>query len=371
MSFLVASFYFFYFAVIAVHIIFIPKVLNLLGYAPSEIGIIFSAAPLVRFILPFFFLKGLELSQTIFKSSLVLLVVSGILFYLSLHNFYALLFTNIILGIALGLTLPYVEVIALEYIGHERYGKVRLFGSVGFILVALLLVKFLSSAEVAIFYLMSMLSLSALFAYLISKKEQKQHHRSASAYSSTFDFKSHWSLWLGLILMQVSFAPYYNFFTIFETAHGVSMDMSVYLWSFGVVVEILMLYTQGRLLRHNLLLILQITTAFTAFRWFLIYQFPDDLAILFAAQSLHALSFALFHSAAISYLYSLYPQKKLAQQFFLGLTYGFGGLIGAITSGYIYEYMPQKLFLIGAFVALAATLSLYLSYMKSLKTIHE
>jgi len=371
MSFLVASFYFFYFAVIAVHIIFIPKVLNLLGYVPSEIGIIFSAAPLVRFILPFFFLKGLELSRAVFNAALLLLVISGLLFYVSLHSFYALLFSNIILGVALGLVLPYVEVVALEYIGHERYGKVRLFGSVGFILVALLLVKFLSSAEIAIFYLMSMLSLSALFGYLIAKKEHKHQTQTSTQTPSVFNFKGYWQLWVGLILMQVSFAPYYNFFTIFETANGVSMDTTIYLWSFGVVVEIVMLYVQGGLLRRNLLVILQITTAVTALRWFLIYQFPDNLLLLFAAQSLHALSFALFHSAAISYLYSLYPQKKLAQQFFLGLTYGFGGVVGAVASGYIYEYMPQKLFLFAAFVALIATLFLYLSYVKGLKTVHE
>ncbi|MCF6243187.1 MAG: MFS transporter, partial [Bacteroidales bacterium] len=138
-----SGFYFFYFAIIAVHIIFLPKVLSNVGYAPSEIGIIFAAAPLVRFLVPFVFIKGIQLNRTIFNYALVLLSFSAIAFYPSLHAFYALLLANIGLGIGLSLILPFIEVIALERIGKERYGKVRLFGSVGFILVSLVLVRFL------------------------------------------------------------------------------------------------------------------------------------------------------------------------------------------------------------------------------------
>jgi len=135
--------------------------------------------------------------------------------------------------------------------------------------------------------------------------------------------------------------------------------MTIYLWSFGVLVEIVMLYFQGRLLRGNLLLILQITTFASAFRWFLVFMFPQNLTILFFSQSLHALSFALFHSAAISYLFYLYKHKSLAQQFFSGITYGLGGFSGALLAGYIYELYPKYLFLSSAFLAFMAFVSIY------------
>ena len=57
MSALIALFYFFYFAIVAIYVIFMPKVLSMVGYSPSEIGFIFAAGPLVRFGLPFLFLK--------------------------------------------------------------------------------------------------------------------------------------------------------------------------------------------------------------------------------------------------------------------------------------------------------------------------
>lgn len=163
-----------------------------------------------------------------------------------------------------------------------------------------------------------------------------------------------WKLWLGLILMQLSFGAFYNFFTIYATDNGISLQSTIYLWSFGVIVEIIMFRYQARFLRENLLLVLEITTLLTAFRWFLVFAFSQNIYILYFSQSLHAFSFALFHSAAISYLHQLYKHKVLAQQFFAGITYGLGGFVGALLSGVVYEHYPEYLFLSAAFIAFLA-----------------
>jgi PPP family 3-phenylpropionic acid transporter len=112
------------------------------------------------------------------------------------------------------------------------------------------------------------------------------------------------------------------------------------MWSFGVICEVVMLYFQGPLLQRNLLNILQFATLVTTVRWMILYLFPDSVLLTFASQSLHAISFALYHTAAITYIFSLYSQKKLAQQFFLGIAFGLGGSVGAVLSGQIYgEYL--------------------------------
>ena len=352
MPILLSFFYFFYFAIIGVYIIFMPKVLAMVGYSASDIGIIFAAGPLVRFILPFAFLKGLKINRTNFNIALSLLFLSAFSFYFSLDSFYSLLFSNIGLGIGLSVILPYIEVISLSQIGKERYGKIRLFGSVGFVLVALVLVRYLSAVEIALHFL----ALSTLFtvgvAFIIVKTTHAKGAQKVEEHINDINLLADWKLWLGLTLMQVSFGSYYNFFTIYETDFGISLDMTIYLWSFGVLVEIVMLFSQGRFLQNNLLVILQITTFASAFRWFLLYLFPQNLTILFFAQSIHALSFALFHSAAISYLYHTYKHKALAQQFFSGITYGLGGFLGALLAGYIYEWYPRELFLSATFLAL-------------------
>ena len=358
MKILLSFFYFFYFSVVGVYIIFMPKVLSALAYTPFEIGVIFSAGPLVRFILPMLFMRGLALSRALFNSALLIMVVSSVAFYLSIENFYALLFSNIAIGFGMSLTLPYIEVISLESIGKERYGKIRLFGSVGFVLVSLVLVEILSSPYVALNFLVVLMSVTALVAFIITRESAKEKEDESSSTFNDIDILHDWQLWLGLTMMQVSFGSFYNFFTIYSTDNGISMQNTIYLWSFGVVVEIIMLYVQGRFLKGSLLAILRLTTFMTALRWLLVFLFSDNLMMLYFSQSIHALSFALFHSGAISYLHSYYKHKALAQQFFSGITYGLGGLSGALISGYIYEYYSEYLFLSSAIMALLAFISL-------------
>lgn len=367
MASLLAIFYFFYFSVIGVYIIFLPKVLSMAGYAPSDIGIIFAAAPLVRFLVPFAFIKGLKINRTSFNASLLIMSLSALCFYFSLDHFYKLLLSNISLGIGLSIVLPYIELVSLNYLGKERYGKIRLFGSVGFILVALVLVEFLSSPSMALLYLLTLVLITSFFGFVIAKKADTLLEKETTQ-SNDIDLLADWKLWVGLTLMQVSFGSFYNFFTIYTTDHGITLQTTIYLWSFGVIVEIFMLYFQGALLRKNLLLILQITTFVTAVRWFLVFAFADVVWVLFLSQALHALSFALFHSAAISYLFYLYKHKSLAQQLFSGITYGFGAFAGALLAGYVYELYPSYLFLSSMIIALGATWFLVLWGKRPAKT---
>lgn len=335
-----------------------PKVLQGLGYSAVDIGIVFATAPLVRFVTPFAFIKGLRLTPKIFNFSLLLLVSSSALFFIAINNLYALIVVNILLGMGLSLALPFIEVSALEIIKKEHYGKVRLYGSIGFIIVALLLVRFLKGADIALSFLLVVCVLTAVFGYLIAIRYSTEDFKNNQIKSNKFEIKDHYSLWIGLVLMQISFGPFYNFFTIYETAHKISLHMSVYLWSFGVIAEIIMLMFQGRLLQNNLLFIIKITILSAVLRWYLLFLYPYSLVVSFFTQSLHALSFALFHTAVISYLFVLYKNKYLAQQFYLGMTYGLGGFIGALYSGYMYEYFPKYLFLSASVIALISFLFL-------------
>jgi MFS transporter, PPP family, 3-phenylpropionic acid transporter len=365
MTFLLSCFYFFYFAIVGVYVIFLPKVLAMALYTPSEIGLILGAAPLVRFLLPFAFTKHFRLDKKSFNISIIVMFLSAFAFYFSIHNFYALFFSNIGLGIGMSLILPYIEILALEYIGKERYGKVRLFGSVGFILVALVLVKYLNSVDIALIYLVALTGVTAIFAFILVHQSHKLNPQKEEVQNDV-TLLIHWRLWLGLMLMQMSFGAFYNFFTIYETAHGISLDMTINLWVFGVIVEIIMLYIQGRFLKLNLLLLLEISVFSAVVRWFLLFIYPENIAVLFFTQSLHALSFALFYSASISYLHQLYKSKVLAQQFYAGFTFGLGGFLGAILFGYVYEYFAVYTFLVASFIALLSLIFMVL-WRKSLE----
>jgi len=351
MQILLSLFYYFYFSVVGVYIIFVPKVLSDIGYSAIEIGLILGASPLVRFILPFLFIGGLKLSSKVFNFALVVMSLSAVSFYFSVYDFYKLLLSNIFLGVGLSLILPYIEVISLQVIGKERYGKIRLFGSIGFIFIALILVNFLSESTQALNALLTLTLITAVIAFVVVRLKDKESVRRIEEQKNDINLLADYKLWGGLILMQMSFGSFYNFFTIYATDNGIKLDMTIYLWSFGVIFEIVMFFFQAKLLQKNLLSVLKFTTFVTAVRWFLVFSFANSLGVLFFTQSIHALSFALFHSAAISYLHYLYKNKTLAQQFFSGITYGLGGLSGAVIAGYIYEWYPEYLFLSSAIMA--------------------
>ena len=372
MSFIIGSFYFFYFSIVAVYIIFMPKVLQMVGYSPSDIGILFAASPLVRFLIPFLFVKYITLTPKVFNTALILTFCASLLIYPFLESFWPLLFTNVLLGIGMSLTLPYVESVALSHMPKERYGKVRLFGSIGFILVSLVLVNYLSSPYNAIVFLNISAFLTLVFGFFVLKNEEKHISHSIKE-GKAFNLFEHWPLWLSLFLMQVGFGGFYNFFTIYASSHPIgleaynisAMDMTIYLWSFGVVCEVFMLYFQAPLLKNNLLKVLQFSIAITTLRWLILAFFPENLVLLFISQSIHAFSFALYHSAAIMYLHSLYSDKKLSQQFFAGIAYGLGGFIGAFGAGFIYELSPQGLYLLAALITLGSFLFLWLESQRS------
>jgi len=333
-----------------------PKILQMLGYSALQIGAIFALAPLMRFIVPFFFLKRFELTQKVFYTALLGTIFAAVLFYFTIQNFYFFMIPNMLLGACLGLILPYVETYAMGHLYKERYGKSRLFGSIGFMLIGIVLARHLEDYSNGLHYLLLGISLTAFFAYWLTYNNPI--FTTQTTYDAPFHLLHVKFLWISFFLLQVSFGAFYNFFTIYETSHGISLTSTSYLWAFGVLCEIALFYFQSSLLsRFKLLNLIKVGVLAAALRWFLLFLFPSSLFIAYATQSLHAFSFALHHTAALSLLYSLYQHKKLAAQFYYGLSFGLGGFVGALIAGNFYG---EYLYLYASFIALLSFGSLML-----------
>ncbi len=350
----ISAFFFAYFSVIAVYVIFLPKILQMLHYSSQQIGIIFAIAPLMRFLVPFIFLKHFELNNRVFYISLGIILLSSLSFYVSIESFYLFIIPNIFIGASLGLILPFIETYALEHLKKESFGKSRLFGSIGFMLTGIVLARELESYIVGLHFYLFFVIMTLIFGFLVTHKNS--HFKKIEVDDEKFDLLKAKYLWISLILMQVSFGAFYNFFTIYETERGISLEMTSYLWAFGVICEIIFFYFQAPLLKYNLLLMLKIAVFSTVIRWLMLFLFPDSLTFAFASQSLHAFSFALHHTIALSILHKIYKNKKLAGQFYYGFSFGFGGFIGAILAGYFYG---DYLYLYASFVALLSLLVLF------------
>ena len=349
--FIISSFYFFCFAYVAIIIVFLPKELSQLGYSFLEISIILSMAPISRFIMPFINQKYFKITQNIFRLSSIIFLISSVLFVLYIKDYYLTLLFFFISGLSFALLLPFIENIAIHLFGKEKYGHSRLFGSIGFIVVTLITPYI--QEYINILYFMLILNILIIFFIFLVKDIIKNENENEHPFNLS-DFAY---IWLALFFMQISFGGFYNFYTIYELEHGFSLSTITLLFSFGVLCEILIFVFQKQILSQNtLIFFIKISIFATIIRWLLIHFFPDNLAIMYFSQSLHAFSFALFHSSIAIHLFKIYKKNALSQQFLGGIGYGIGAFLGSIIAGYLYG---ENLFLfeaVFAFIALLAIL---------------
>ena len=333
-----------------------PKILQMVGYSTMQIGIVFALSPLMRFIVPFAFLKHIELTKKVFHIALIVILIGAILFYITIKNFYAFMVPNLMIGAAAGLVLPYIETYAMEHLGKKRFGKSRLYGSIGFMLLGIILAKELSNYTIGLNFYLTFVIIMLFFGFSITHKNNAFKRQIKNINDEKFELKKVAYLWISLFFIQISFGAFYNFFTIYETQRGISLEVVSYLWAFGVICEIIFFYFQAPLLKLNLLRILKFSVFVTIIRWLLLFMFPESLSISFISQSLHAISFALHHTVAISFLYTVYQNRKLAAQFYYGFSFGLGGFVGALLAGYFYG---DYLYLYASFMALLSFLALF------------
>jgi PPP family 3-phenylpropionic acid transporter len=143
-----------------------------------------------------------------------------------------------------------------------------------------------------------------------------------------------------VFLMQMSHGPYYAFYSIFMEDHGYSKTLIGQLWALGVIAEVGLFIIMHRLLeRWGARKVLVASLALAALRWLLIGYLPDSLPMLLIAQLLHAATFGTFHAAAIHLVHHYFRGRLQGrgQALYSSVSFGAGGAIGALASGFAWE----------------------------------
>ena len=161
-------------------------------------------------------------------------------------------------------------------------------------------------------------------------------------------------------LMQLSFGPYYAFFSIFLQEHEYSKSSVGIFWAIGVIAEIFVfLRMHDWLPKFGAKRLLVLCFAVTALRWFFVGQFVDYAWVVMLTQIVHAFSFGMFHAVMI-YLIHQYFVGNLhgrGQALYSSLSFGVGGALGAFIAGYTWDlYGGANTYLGAAFVAIAGLL---------------
>lgn len=237
--------------------------------------------------------------------------------------------------------LPQLEVSTFHALNDDAgaYSKIRTFGSVGYIILVMLggwLYQQFGSefmpATATLFLFLLLLSLLNLPA--IPPLQPHQQHK--QPLGQLFKSKTLWQFMGAAFLLQMSFAPFYGFFTLYSRDLGYSGTVTGLFIGLAVLAEIIAFYYAGAILqRWRFRSLLALCYGLTAIRWLLVAFLADSPLILAASMLLHAGSFALAHSCAMQFIQQFFPkaQRGRGQAFYAGIIYGGGGALGAFIAG--------------------------------------
>ena len=164
-------------------------------------------------------------------------------------------------------------------------------------------------------------------------------------------------------LMQASHGPYYTFFSIYLESFGYSRTSIGQLWALGVFAEIGVFLLIPRLLpRFGTRQLLLLAASLTTLRWLLIAVFPAYPGMIGLAQTLHAASFGLYHAVSIYLVHRLFTgtHQGRGQALYSSLSFGAGGAVGSLASGYLWKGIgPEAMFLLAAVASFTALIVVY------------
>ena len=261
--------------------------------------------------------------------------------------------------------LPLFEAYTFRALAAQKtvYGRIRLWGSIGFI-VAVLGVGWGVEhwgIQTLPLILLSVMAL-AFFATLGLPEQAEKPVDTQKALSFWQIVKQPWiaSLLVVSFLIQLSHGAYYSFYSIYLNDAGYSKTGIAWLWALGVIAEIGIFYYMTLLLhRWSAVLLLKVALFLTALRWVLIAEGIDYLSILLFAQLLHAASYGLFHAAAIYLIDHHFSGANQArgQAIYASISHGLGGGLGMFIAGVLWSHYGGEIaFLFSAVVVIMALL---------------
>lgn len=344
-----AAFYSSKFVLLGIQLPFFSGWLALQGFAAPEIGLVTGAALLARLAFgPFVAYWADHQRDERLALRVVALVFAASAFLLTFAEGKAAIAAPAILMLwAFGLLVPLTDsaVLRADRAGLANFGQARAIGSFAFLSTTILggqalsrfgieaSVKIMAVAGATTFLIGLMLPRNPALRATAPRLSWRDARRLLSSRAFLIAI-------LASGLTQGAHAFYYAFSILDWTAQGYSPATIGILWATGVTAEILLLTQMRRLareLRPDLIMAIGATGA--ALRWLLISSEPS-LPVLFAVQTLHALSFAATYIGAIEFIDRAVPKGLANTAMTLNSTLGVGAITGVATvaAGYLYEW---------------------------------
>lgn len=361
-----SSLYFFYFTIAGTLMPFWGLYLQDLGFSGLDIGVILAVMSATKIGAPN--LWGWLADHSGQHAPIVRLAVAACILcfagVLVEPGFALLLIVMTLYSFFWNAVLPQFEVITLHALEGqtERYSRIRVWGSISFILFVVGLG--LVFDVVSIRYLPHIiigLMLALLASTLLAPNPSLKH--SAVSHGPFLQYLKSpvvIAFFVTAMLSQISHGAYYAFFTLYMEKHEYSRGLTGGLWAVGVVAEVIVfLYMHRVVNRWSSRTLLTFSFAVGALRWWVIAVFPDSLPAVLFVQIGHAATFAIVHSVSIQFVHKCFPASVAGQgqALYSAVSFGVGGAIGNLASGWLWEHgSPSGPFFMATVVSVVAML---------------
>jgi PPP family 3-phenylpropionic acid transporter len=244
-----------------------------------------------------------------------------------------------------------------------RYGRVRLWGSLGFLVTVLLAGAWFERHGMASFPAWSnvtlVLALAAAWCVLPWREGQHAQSGHASAIWPVLRQRAvRWFL-LAIFAHVMAHVILYIYFSLYLDQLGYSKHTIGLLWAIGVVLEVGWFFVQGRWLsRLRLAAWLVLAGWLTVMRMAAVAWGGAWLPVLLLAQASHAITFAAHHSVCIAWVSRHFPGALRArgQALYGSVAYGLGGVAaGLLGSAVSSRWGLAAVFVLAAAAALLGT----------------
>lgn len=361
----IASFYAAYFAFVGLYSPFLGPYLKLKGHTFELIALALGLMQVMRIFGPF--LWGWIADHSANRVVWIRLgSIGGLAFaalaFAGVNQSLWLVVMLIILNFFISGLVPLSDSHAMDSCGGSagQYGRMRLFGSLGFIASVVLFGQYAQHFGLNSYPLWAVATLVLAVTAAWNFREPVHHHvdpegQGGQGAPSWPQLLRHMLgprrmqlFWLGGFFMIFAHGVFYAFLSLYLLKFSYGESSIGLLWGFGVLCEVGFFALQSHVF-HRLKLVnwLCISFAACAVRFWLVALYPELWWVVAFSQSLHCLTFAAHHTACVAWLRHELPRKLWVrgQALYATIAYGLGGTAGTFAGRWVWSSIsPQWAF---------------------------
>lgn len=341
--------WFCYFATIGLFNPYAPLWFKELGFSTLAIGTIASLQSWTRVVAPYAWGwlgdRGGQRVRLIRLAALGAMAAAALLLYA--RGYTAVALATMLLFVANGGVVPLSEATLSQHlrtasgVDSARYGRVRVWGSIGFIVAVTAAGALLQAVGIGWFPVLALAASALLWAAALrlpAQRDDVSGHADAPPVLSVL--RQPVVMWFfgSVFFVVLAHTGLYAFFSLYLDSRGFGKSVVGVLWAVAVSVEVLFFWFQGRIFdRASPARWLQWAAGATAIRFLAIAAFGEHFAVLVFAQLLHVVTFAAHHAACIMLISRYFPGplRGRGQALYTVLGYGLSGVIGGVGGGWL------------------------------------